>query len=132
MQGDQPANAKEAVRLGLGASIPFQQISEINLFDAIHSTINDPKYTNRAKELGSLAVDQIEHPLERATWWLEHIMRHPQEYIKKSPVHRLSWYQYFCIDVLLTIVVIISLTFYILHKIISLCCCSRKQKDKRE
>ena len=132
MQGDQPANANEAVRLGIGTSIPFQKISEKELFDLIQATINDPKYTNRAKELGALAVDQIEHPLQRATWWLEHIMRHPKEYIKKSPVHRLAWYQYFCLDVMLTVVALLSLTLYIAYRIFKLCCSSRKEKDKRE
>ena len=132
MQGDQPANANEAVRLGLGTSIPFQKISEKELFDLIQATINDPKYTNRAKELGALAVDQIEHPLQRAIWWLEHIMRHPTEYINKSPVHRLAWYQYFCLDVILSILAILSLALCVVYKIIKLCCCSREEKEKRE
>ena len=132
MQGDQPANAKEAERLGLGISLPFQKISEKLLFKALHSVINDPKYTNKAREFGSLAVDQIEHPLQRAAWWLEHIMKHPYDYRGKSTVHKLTWYQYFCIDVILTLVTIFLLIFYTIYIIIKLCCFSKKQKDKPE
>ena len=132
MSGDQPANSKEAERIGFGISVPFQKISEKLLFETLHSVLNDPKYTNRAREFGSLAVDQIEHPLQRAAWWLEHIMKHPHEYRGKSTVHKLTWFQYFCIDVILTLVAFPLLIFYIIYKIIKLCCFSKKQKDKRE
>ena len=132
VQGDQPANAKEAERLGLGITIPFQEISDENLLQAIQSAINDPRYANKAAEIGAIAVDQIEHPLQRATWWLEHIMRYPQHYIKRSPVHKLAWYQYFCIDVIVTLVSGLLLIFYMIYRLFKFCCNSKKQKDKRE
>ena len=77
--------------------LPYQQITEKTLEEKINLMLNDPKYAIRAKEIGALTVDQIQHPLERATWWLEHIMRHPHEYRNKSPVLKLAWYQYFCL-----------------------------------
>ena len=132
VQGDQPANAKEAERLGLGITIPFQEISEENLLEAIQSTLNEPRYANKAVEIGSLAVDQIEHPLQRATWWLEHIMKYPQQYVKRSPVHKLAWYQYFCIDVIVTIVFALLLIFYIIYRLFNFCCTPKIHKGKRE
>ena len=54
--------------------------------EKINLMLKDPKYATRAKEIGALTVDQIQHPLQRATWWLEHIMRHSHEYRNKSPV----------------------------------------------
>ena len=132
VQGDQPANAKEAERLGIGLSIPFQQISEESLAGAVKEILDDPKYTNRAKALGSMAVDQLEHPLQRAAWWFEHIMKYPEEYVRKSPVHKLAWYQYFCIDVIITLMLLLSVLVFILYKIIKLCCFSRKSKSKSE
>jgi hypothetical protein len=94
--------------------------------------LNNPSYTNRAKEFGALAVDQIEHPLERATWWLEHIMRHPHEYRNKSPVLKLTWYQYFCLDVILTIMFAALSILYIIYRITRLCCSFFGKKVKRE
>jgi len=38
---------------------------------------NDPKYSRRAKEHGSLLMDDITKPLDRAIWWLEYAMRYP-------------------------------------------------------
>ena len=132
MQGDQPANAKEAERIGFGEVLPYQEISEKTLQEKLVSMLNNPSYTNRAKEFGALAVDQIEHPLERATWWLEHIMRHPHEYRNKSPVLKLTWYQYFCLDVILTIMFAVLSILYIIYRITKLCCSFFGKKVKRE
>ena len=130
--GDQPGNAKEAERLGIGITISFQEITETNLLEAIRSVIDQPKYAKNVAELGAIAVDQLEHPLERATWWLEHIMKYPQQYVKRSPVHKLAWYQYFCIDIILTIFAGLSTILYIVYKVCKLFCISKKHKDKRE
>ena len=132
VQGDQHGNAKEAERLGFGITIPFQEISETNLFEGIKSVIDQPKYAKKAAELGEITVDQLEHPLERATWWLEHIMKYPQQYIKRSPVHKLAWYQYFCIDVILTIFAGLSMIVFIVYRVVKICCVSKKQKNKTE
>ena len=132
MTADQPANAREAVRIGFAEMVPFQELLEKSFGDKLSAVLTDPKYMKRAKEHGSLVVDQIEHPLQRAAWWLEHVMRHPYEYRNKSPVHKLSWYQYFCLDVILTIGAALSLLLYVLSKILSFCCCSKNTKIKQQ
>ena len=128
--GDQPANAKEAERNGFGIMLPYQDITEKRLKESLDLILNDPKYTNRAKEFGALAVDQIEHPLQRATWWLEHIMRHPNEYRNKSPIFKLAWYQYFCLDVILTLTFILIFISSIIYKIVRMCCSLIAKKEK--
>ena len=132
MTGDQPANAKEAERIGFGKMLPYQEISEQTVQENLISMLNDPKYTNRAKEFGALVIDQIQHPLERATWWLEHIMRHPHEYRNKSPVLKLTWYQYFCLDVILTIIFAVLSVTYIIYRLTKLCFSFFGKKVKRE
>ena len=132
VQFDQPANAKEAERIGFGVTVPYENLSEKLLNNALYAVLNDSKYLNRAREHGSLVVDQIEQPLQRACWWLEHIMRHPHVYRNKSPVHKLSWYQYFCLDVIFTIVALSMLMFTIIYQSTRLCCGSRNMKHKQE
>ena len=112
--------------------LPYQEINEDTLEEKINLMLNNQKFTTRAKEIGSITVDQLQHPLERATWWLEHIMRHPHKYRNKSPVLKLAWYQYFCLDVILTILVVCFLVLFIVYKVLVILysCCLQKKKKK--
>ena len=88
-------------------------------------------YTDNAKKYGSVLMDQINKPLDRAVWWLEHIMRHPGMYIGKSGAHRLNWIQYNLLDVYGFIVAVVITIVYSLKKLLALLCC-RKTKSKRD
>jgi glucuronosyltransferase len=85
----------------------------------------------RAKELGSVLVDQINKPLDRAVWWIEHIMRHPTLYSGRSPVHKLTWYQYYLLDVLAFYSAITFFFGWIFYKIVSYCCCKTKKNGEK-
>ncbi len=56
--GDQPQNGREAERMGFGISIPFQQVTEENLYEAITKVLEDPSYGANARERGSILMDQ--------------------------------------------------------------------------
>jgi hypothetical protein len=53
--------------------------------------LEDPKFATAAQEMGSNLMDQIDRPLDRAVWWIEHVMRHPTLYAGRTPVHKLYW-----------------------------------------
>ena len=90
--------------------------------------IVDHKYLFfRARELGEVLVDQINHPLDRAVWWIEHIMKHPTLYSGRSPLHRLSWFQYFLIDVFAFYALIVGILSWIFYKAVACCCCRKKK-----
>ena len=95
--------------------------------------LHNPKYTQAAQNVGSLLNDQITRPLDRAVWWIEHIIRHPHMYEGKSPVHKLAWYQYFLLDVLAFGAVLIFVTYKIIRFALKLCCGkSNNLKTKKE
>ena len=131
VQGDQPLNAKELVGMGAGLSVPYQKLNEEDLYNALDKVIHDPKFAEAAKEMGSTLNDQITRPLNRAVWWIEHVMRHPTMYAGKSPVHKLYWYQYFLLDVFGLYAVLLYIIFKVLKFLFSLCCC-RSSKTKIE
>ena len=91
---------------------------------ALDTLLHDPKFAEAAKEMGSTLNDQITRPLDRAIWWVEHVMRHPTMYAGKSPVHKLYWHQYFLLDVLAVYAVILYIAYQILKFFICLCFCS--------
>ena len=75
--GDQPANAKEAEIKGFGLGIPVNDVTSDNLFAAVQTVLTDTKYVRRAQEHGSLLMDDMTKPLDRAVWWIEYALRHP-------------------------------------------------------
>ena len=102
---------------GFGEYILFKDLTKARLFQAVEKVLHDPKYTNAAQSIGSIMNDQMTRPLDRAVWWIEHIMRHPDLYPRKSPVHQLSWYQYFLLDVIALYLFILYLTYKIVKMI---------------
>ena len=76
--------------------------------------------------------DQITRPLDRAVWWIEHLMRHPEMYAGKSPVHDLAWYEYFLLDVILLLLGFGYILFKIIRIICKFMCCRNPSKLKNE
>lgn len=127
---DQIANAREAERVGFGIAIPFGDTTEENLRDAIRKVLDDPSYSKRAMEHGSLLLDQIEKPLDRAVWWLEYLLRHPNLIDRvRPPVHDLYWFQYFLLDVLAFILIVLLLVAYAVWKCVSCIFCRTRKAN---
>jgi glucuronosyltransferase len=127
---DQPANAFETERLGFGIAQPYQTLNEEDLFNALDKVLHDPQYTENAKKVGALLNDQINRPLDRAVWWIEHIIRHPGMYKGKSPVHKLYWFQYFLLDVFAVLFVALYLVLWIIRFICSCLFCKKAKYQK--
>ena len=84
----------------------------------------NPLYQSSVEQLSSLILDQPQHPLERAVWWLEYLLRHPHNPSMRPHIHNLAWLQYFLLDILAVLLIVSSILLFILYKLIS--CCRRK------
>lgn len=56
---DQFANGQEAERLGFGLHIPFLELTEEKLLEALNRIIQEPGFSQTAKTLGVALVDQV-------------------------------------------------------------------------
>ena len=131
MSGDQPANADYLQHAGVGEKIQFQELSEEKLYNALQKVLNNPSYKAKVTDLGSLLNDQINKPLDRAIWWIEYLIRHPSlASHMRSPVHNLTWYQYYLLDVLALIASVVFTVLFIFYKIIRCLCCGGNAQDK--
>ena len=99
---------------------------------SLEKVLHDPKYTKAAQSFGTILNDQMTRPLERAVWWIEHIMRHQDWYPRQSPVHQLSWYQYFLLDVIALYLFILYLAFKIVKIIFKFMSCWSYSKNKSD
>ena len=124
VNSDGPANALDLERMGVAEVISYYEVNEKNLLKAVKKVLEDPIYTENAGKFGSLLTDQINKPLDRAVWHIEHLIRHPGmiEHIR-PPVHDLAWYQYFMLDVLAFLLSLVLLFLFIIYKLVSWVCC---------
>ena len=113
----------------VGLQVNWHEMTEDNLLAAIMEVLEDPEYQRSVSRLSELIMDQPQHPLERAVWWLEYLLRHPHNPGMRPVTHNLSWPQYFLLDVMALYVLIITITIMILVKILNRCC-SRKAKQE--
>jgi len=79
---DQFANADEVVKLGIGKSVKFTDITFDNLSEALTEVLNNPSYKNQAKKIGSALSPwkEMVDPVTRAVWWVEHVTDNPGVY----------------------------------------------------
>ena len=92
----------------------------------------NPRYQSSVSELSSLILDQPQHPLDRAVWWLEYLLRHPANTRMKPYTHNLHWFQYFLLDILAVVIILFSILSFILYKLISCCCRKNVLKKKSD
>ncbi|XP_046402053.1 UDP-glucosyltransferase 2-like [Ischnura elegans] len=140
--GDQEMNMQKVVKLGVGMQVPFAELSKEKLLKAMKEVLGDAKYRNNMKALSNRAMDQPEHPLQRAVFWTEYVMRHKGAGHLKPASLDLDWCQLFMVDVILVLVSIPTVLLFGLYYFVCRCCCGRKRqpaqvpksknKDKRQ
>ncbi|XP_011193318.1 UDP-glycosyltransferase UGT5 [Zeugodacus cucurbitae] len=73
---DQFLNVAQAVQSGFGLHVDIKTFTADNMKRAILEVLNNPKYTEKAKELSRQFHDQPMKPLDTAIYWTEYVLRH--------------------------------------------------------
>ncbi|CAH1266747.1 GALNT10 [Branchiostoma lanceolatum] len=97
--GDQPGNAARAVSRGLGVRVDFNTFTIETLYQAMMQVVTDKSYQETAARLSRLHRDQPQPPMERAVWWVEHVIKHGGLPHLRARAVELPWYQYYLLDV---------------------------------
>ena len=113
----------------VGVLVKWNEVTEDSLRKAIEEVLENDLYKEAVSELSSLIMDQPIHPLERATWWLEYLLRHPKNTAMANPARNLYWFQYFLLDVICFFIFVLVIVFVIIRKIISWCAGKKTKKD---
>ncbi|KAL3288270.1 hypothetical protein HHI36_002718 [Cryptolaemus montrouzieri] len=115
--GDQPLNAKILTSRGMAETILPQSIKNDLLRDTILKVAKNEKYRLKAHELRDIFLDQPRTGLEEIVWWCEYVIRHKGATHLRSPSAGVSLYEYFMLDVLGVIFIVLFAT-YVAMKII--------------
>ena len=92
----------------------------------------NPRYHSSVSQLSDLIMDQPLHPLDRAVWWLEYLLRHPHNPGMRPHTHNLAWFQYFLLDIMAVLFLTVTAVIVLIIKLIKCCCSRQKSKNKTE
>nr|XP_019557270.2 UDP-glucuronosyltransferase 2B15-like [Aedes albopictus] len=97
---DQHRNLEKCIRMGVAERIVFQTLATNQIRDTVHKVLETPSYRENMKRISSLFQDQPEKPLDRAIWWIEWVLRHPDYEGLQSPVLKLGFLRSNLVDVI--------------------------------
>ncbi|CAL9690562.1 unnamed protein product [Knipowitschia caucasica] len=133
--GDQQDNVHRMVAKGVAEQLLIYDLSTESLVTALKKILNDKRYQENMQTLSSLHNDRPVPPLDLAVFWTEFVLRHKGADHLRVAAHNLNWIQYFCLDVLGFLVLIVFIVVWITVKCCLFCtrkCCGRGTVKKKQ
>jgi glucuronosyltransferase len=130
--GDQKMNMAKAVTRGYGLQIYFDDISEEKIDEALKELLENPIYSQRAKEISQRFNDRPMTPQQSVVYWTEYAVRHHGAAHLKAAAADLSFIELHLIDVYAALAAILLIILYIDYKILKfiLSKCFKKSAKK--
>lgn len=116
--GDQPINAKAVVKEGWALEVPYENITSINIHNALKELLQNRTYTDNVKRMSLLFRDRPLSALDTAVYWVEYVLRHNGASHMRSEAVHLNFFQRNSYDV---IAILMTLAF-LLWKLTKLVC----------
>ncbi|XP_050432597.1 UDP-glucosyltransferase 2-like isoform X2 [Adelges cooleyi] len=113
---DQPRNIANLVDAGMALSMDLFTVSKEPFLNAVLELINNQNYTINAKITSERFKDRPMTPAESVIYWTEYVLRHKGAPHLRSQALNLTWYQYYLLDVIAAILVILSVILYVIYK----------------
>ena len=105
--GDHTYNCKRIEDRGYGIVLNFTMTTE-DLLTAIQEVLHNPEYRKRAKKASAILKRDPHIPMDKAIYWIEYVLDFGADHLR-SPSLDFPWYKYFCVDTLLTLIIIMLL-----------------------
>eukprot|EP00058_Branchiostoma_floridae_P007776 XP_002593264.1 hypothetical protein BRAFLDRAFT_124872 [Branchiostoma floridae] len=115
-------NIARMVARGMAVSLDIHTVTSEEVSQAITSVISDPSYKEKTNLISTHLRDQPQSPMERAVWWIEHVIKHGGLPHLRSRAPELPFYQYYLLEVIALIVAVISAVLLSCWKCCSFAC----------
>ncbi|XP_035692832.1 UDP-glucuronosyltransferase 2C1-like [Branchiostoma floridae] len=122
LMSDAHDNIARMVARGMAVSLNIHTVTSEEVAQAITSVISDPSFKEKANHISTHLRDQPQSPMERAVWWIEHVIKHGGLPHLRSRAPELPFYQYYLLDVIALIVAVISAVLLSCWKCCSFAC----------
>ncbi|XP_041463073.1 UDP-glucuronosyltransferase 2B13-like [Lytechinus variegatus] len=131
LHGDQFDVAARVEARGMGRKIDKMAASADVIYNALHDVISNPKYTEVAKTVSTIIKERPVQAREQAAFWIEHVIKYGGQYLKSSAME-LSVIEYFMLDVMAFLLLIVAVIVFMVAFGVRLCwrmvCGKRKTK----
>lgn len=104
-------------------------MTEESLEAALREMLENPEYTQRAKEMSQIFRDLPHTPLENAVFWAEYVLRHKGAPHLKSYASQLNFFQYYILDVVAFLLVVLVSVLLLLRTLCRCLCCRTKSGE---
>ncbi|KAM3869528.1 UDP glucuronosyltransferase 5 family, polypeptide D1 [Diretmus argenteus] len=118
----QERGAAKIIELGDVNGHSFEQ----GLKEVLHQDI----YRQNIQRMSRLHKDQPITPMEKATFWLEYVMRHKGAAHLRTEAYKMPWYSYYSLDVLLVLLTAVTALLLSTLAMFRFLCCRGCRKTK--
>ncbi|XP_059193118.1 UDP-glucuronosyltransferase 2A1-like [Centropristis striata] len=129
---DQDDNLFRMTVRGVARVLDLGTLNKDNFLEALKAVLYEPSYGEKMQQLSRLHRDQPMKPLDRATFWIEFVMRHGGAAHLKTNSYKMSWIQYHSIDVIALLLVSVTMMSLVCVLTVKCLCCKvfggRKEK----
>lgn len=134
--GDQFGNADHIFEEGWAMLLPLSNFNQETLSKTLDEALNNRSYGNVVKKLSTLNRDRPEHPLDKAAYWIEYVIRHNGAKHLQSPAVHLNLLQYYMVDIagflFVTLYAVIKLLKLLFKTLLRIVCVGGHKKRKME
>ncbi|KAK5648765.1 hypothetical protein RI129_003657 [Pyrocoelia pectoralis] len=112
---DQHSNAGKLASRNMAKILNYEDITTDSFYSAITEILNNPMYSRNIKQLSQRYKDRPEHPLKKAVFWVEYVLRHGSANFLNLASRDMDTYQAASYDVILALL----MGLYLLYSLIS-------------
>ncbi|PIK37267.1 putative UDP-glucuronosyltransferase 2C1 [Apostichopus japonicus] len=128
--GDQVSHGARVQKKGMGLMLDKTNITEENLMEVVQEVLHNPSYKERAQLFSDIHNDLPMKPLERAVYWIEHVMKFGGAHLRPRSAD-MNFIELYMIDVAVFLIIVSAIGIYveylILSKLFRMCCSGKYQ-----
>eukprot|EP00057_Strongylocentrotus_purpuratus_P021153 XP_011675627.1 PREDICTED: UDP-glucuronosyltransferase-like [Strongylocentrotus purpuratus] len=118
---DQYGVSNRVVHFGLGLKLNKDDVTSDLMYEALYEVTSNSTYMQTAKRMSANFRNRPMKPAERAAFWIDHALNHDIDNLGISADH-LNIFQYYLIDVVAFILMVIIFAVYLTIKCIKVVC----------
>ena len=125
---DQIYNSRRMAKKGMGIHMDFFNVRSDEILSAVKEILSNDSYQSTMDVYSAMFKDGAMTPIEKTVYWIEHVIKYGAVHLM-SPALEYPWYKFYCIDVVLFLILVggtVSYVGYVGLRLMCRCICRRR------